>query len=116
MSGNSNSGLLLVWTSGDREVALKMVFMYAANARRRGWWDKITLLVWGPSQELLTYDRDLQDQLHTLLELEVRTIACKTCADTYSITEALEALGVEVFHTGQFLTEWTRSGGHTITV
>ena len=44
--------LVILWTSGDREVALKMVFMYAGNAPRHGWWDDITLIVWGPSTSL----------------------------------------------------------------
>jgi len=116
MDGTPDNALLMMWTSGDREVALKMVFMYATNARKHGWWEEVTLLVWGPSQKLLAEDRELQDQLRTLLELDVRAVACKTCADAYDLTEALEALGVEVFRTGQFLTEWIRSTGYVIAV
>ncbi len=37
--------LAVIWTSGDREVALKMVFMYVSNAPRFNWWNDITL-VW----------------------------------------------------------------------
>jgi len=29
------SGLVILWTSGDKEVALKMVFMYTRNAIQR---------------------------------------------------------------------------------
>jgi hypothetical protein len=50
-----NEKLVIVWTSGDREVALKMVFMYTLNAKTRAWWDDITLVVWGPSAKLLTF-------------------------------------------------------------
>lgn len=39
--------LVVVWTSGDKEVAMKMVFMYTYNAKKQGWWDDVTLLVWG---------------------------------------------------------------------
>ena len=49
-SDNSNSNhpsmlaeeekLVILWTSGDREVALKMVFMYTYNAKKYGWWDE----------------------------------------------------------------------------
>ncbi|NQU27994.1 MAG: hypothetical protein HQ528_06880, partial [Candidatus Marinimicrobia bacterium] len=34
--------LVILWTSGDRAVALKMVFMYAGNAPRFEWWQHIT--------------------------------------------------------------------------
>jgi hypothetical protein len=107
--------LLVVWTSGDRDVALKMVFMYAKNAKKHAWWGGVTMLVWGPSQKLLTEDQELQDQLAQMLELGVRVIACKACADSYPVTEDLEHLGVEVFYTGQFLTDWIRSEASVIT-
>ena len=30
--------LVVVWSSGDPEVAHKMVFMYTYNAKKNGWW------------------------------------------------------------------------------
>lgn len=113
--GTEKDGLLVVWTSGDREVALNMVFMYAANARKHEWWDEVTLLVWGPSQKLLTEDRELQDKLAEMVELGVEVAACKACADRYAAGEVLESLGIEVFYTGQFLTDWISSAGRVIT-
>ena len=38
--------LVVLWTSGDREVALKMVFMYTLNAKLKGWWEEVILIVW----------------------------------------------------------------------
>lgn len=108
--------LLIVWTSGDRDVALKMVFMYAGNARRYGWWEEVNLLAWGPSQKLLAEDEELQEGLAELLELGVRVIACKACADSYPVTEQLETLGIEVFYSGEFLTDWLKSGKHVVTL
>lgn len=110
MSNRLADELLVVWTSGEREVALKMVFMYAGNAKKRGWFRNVTLLSWGPSQKLLTEDRDLQQEVLDMVNQGVRVIACKACADSYPVTEQLEALGVEVFYTGEFLTDWIKSG------
>ncbi len=107
--------LLIVWTSGDRDVALKMVFMYAANAKRHDWWDEVNLLVWGSSQKLLAEDSELQAELTTMIELGVHVGACKACADGYSVTEQLEELGVEVFYSGEYLTDWIKSGRAVIT-
>jgi len=45
--GKSNAGRVVLWTSGDKEVALKMVFMYTLNSRLKGWWDEIKLIIGG---------------------------------------------------------------------
>jgi hypothetical protein len=107
--------LLVVWTSGDRDVALKMVFMYGHNAKIHGWWKQVTLLVWGASAKLLAGDEALQAEIKEMLEAGVRVIACKQCATEYGVVETLEALGIEVFYTGQFLTEWVKSGAPVLT-
>jgi hypothetical protein len=52
--------LVVLWTSGDPEVAKKMVFMYTYNAKKHGWWEDITLVVWGPSAKLLAEDKEWQ--------------------------------------------------------
>ena len=61
MAGSKKLNVL--WTSGDREVALKMVLMYSFNAKKRGWWDEVSLIVWGPSAKLLTEDPELQERI-----------------------------------------------------
>jgi hypothetical protein len=58
---NKQDKLAVLWTSADREVALKMVFMYTYNSKLRGWWDDLTLIIWGPSSKLLSADKELQD-------------------------------------------------------
>ena len=55
--------LLIVWTSADPDVAHKMVFMYAYNAQKNGWWKQVTLLVWGPSAKLSSEDAEIQEAL-----------------------------------------------------
>ena len=107
--------VLIVWTSGDRDVALRMVLMYAVNAKKHGWWDDVTLLVWGPSQKLLVEDEALQSEIAAGIGLGMRVIACKACADGYPVTDRLESLGVEVFYSGQFLTDWLKSGAPLVT-
>ncbi|NDJ74924.1 MAG: DsrE family protein [Chloroflexi bacterium] len=97
--------LLLVWASGDREVALHMLFMYGHNSKKRGWWGEVRLLVWGPASPLLVRDVELQAQVQAMLADGVDVIACKACAERYDVVEGLEALGVKVFYTGELLTE-----------
>jgi hypothetical protein len=107
--------LLVVWTSGDREVALKMVFMYTFNAKKRGWWEETRLLIWGPSAKLLSGDKELQDGIKQMKEAGVELVACKACADLYGFSEKLESLGVEVKYMGVPLTEMLKSDWTAIT-
>lgn len=100
--------LVVLWTSGDRDVALKMVFMYTFNAKKYGWWDDITLLVWGPSQKLLTEDEELQEYVKKMIESGIEVLACKGCADQYAIADKLEEIGVTVRYTGKDLTNFIK--------
>lgn len=106
--------LVVVWTSGDKEVAMNMVFMYTYNAMKQGWWKDVTLLVWGPSQKLLAADKELQDYVGKMKEVGVEVLACKACADICSVSGELEDLGVHVKYTGMDLTNFIKER-HVIT-
>ena len=110
------SKLAVLWTSADREVALKMVFMYTKNAKKNGWFDDVMLIVWGPSSKLLAHDYEIQAYFKNMVELGVEVIACKSCSDSYGVSEALEELGVNVFYTGEAFTEILKSEYKMITV
>lgn len=103
MSDNKDK-LVVLWTSADREVALNMVFMYTINAKLRGWWKEVTLVVWGPSAKLLSEDKDLRDRIGGIKGSGVEILACKACTDDYGITESLEKLGIKVIYMGESLT------------
>ncbi len=111
---NEEDKLVVVWTSGDREVALKMVFMYTYNAKKYGWWKDITLLVWGPSAKLLSEDKELQDYVKDMSKIDINLLACKGCADQYAVSEKLEEIGVTVKYTGVDLTNFIKER-HVIT-
>ena len=107
--------LYVLWTSGDREVALKMVFMYTFNSKSKGWWDEVCLIVWGPSSKLLAEDQELQEYVRRMREAGVEIVACKACADSYGISDDLEKLGVEVKYMGQPLTQILKQNSKVIT-
>ena len=107
--------LVVVWSSGDREVALKMAFMYTLNAKRNDWWPDVTLVVWGPSANLLSGDSELQEQVKAMKEAGVRLEACKACSDLYGVSEKLQSLGVDVKYMGQPLTAYLMEGRRVIT-
>jgi hypothetical protein len=110
MNRSEPNALLILWTSADRELAINMAFMYGLNSRLNGWWDEVTLLVWGPSSPLLTKDAELQQKVADMKAAGVRVIACQRCAENYGIVDQLTELGLEVSYVGEFLTEWIKSG------
>lgn len=107
--------LAVLWTSGDRDVALKMVFMYTLNAKRRAWFDEVQLIVWGPSSKLLSVDEELQAAVAEMEEAGVELVACKACADSYGVSGKLEELGVEVKYMGAPLTEMLKGDWVVVT-
>jgi hypothetical protein len=52
--------IVVLWTSGDREIALKMAFMHTFNSRhfKRGW-KNVTLIAWEPSAKFLAEEKEL---------------------------------------------------------
>lgn len=108
--------LVVLWTSGDREVALKMLFMYTYNAKKNGWWGEITLIVWGPSAKLLTEDSELQEYLQRIMDSGVEVRACKGCADEYGVSEKLEELGITVLYIGKEFTDYMKAGYQILTI
>jgi len=111
----NNEKLAIIWTSGDRDVALKMVFMYAYNARRYKWWDDITLIVWGPSAKLLSEDKELQDYMDKIIDSGIVVKACKGCTDQYGVSEKLEEIGIIVKYIGKELTDHIKEGRKILT-
>lgn len=107
--------LVVLWTSADKEVATKMVFMYTFNAKRLGWWEDVTLVVWGPSTKLLSEDAELQEYLAKMKEAGVVLLACKACTDMYGISGKLKELGIEVRYMGEPLTQYLKEGYKVIT-
>ena len=114
-SGEPNE-LFVLWTSGDREVALSMVFMYTHNSKLRGWWEEVTLIVWGASSKLLAEDEDLQERLRQMIKDGVDVVACIACANMLGVTEKLESLGIEVKSMGHPLTQLLKAGKTVLTV
>jgi hypothetical protein len=107
--------LLVLWSSGDREVATKMVFMYTLNAKLRGWWNDVSLIVWGPSAKLVSQDKELQAKIKEIKDAGVELLACKACSDSYGVSDALEKLGIDVKYMGEPLTQVLKGNDKIIT-
>jgi hypothetical protein len=110
------AGLVVLWTSADREVALNMALMYAKNSRLQGWWDAVRLVVWGPAARLLARDGEIQAEVAACREAGVHVQACRACADRYGVSARLAALDIEVLYMGEPLTRCLKGGWKVLNV
>ena len=110
--------LVILWTSGDKEIAENMVFMFTQNAPKYGWWeaDKITLLIWGPSANLLAKDETLQKRIMEMKAAGIKIEACKACADTYQVSDKLTQIGVDVKYMGGGLANYIKEGRKILSI
>jgi len=113
---NESDHLCILWTSSEVETFDEMVFMYASNAKRKGWWEEVTIVIWGASARLAGNDEGVQLKIKRLIEGGVKVDACKACADDLSVSKTLESFGVEVKYWGQPLTKILKSGAKLITI
>jgi hypothetical protein len=111
-----NHKQLILWTSGDREVALKMVLMYSYYCKKNSWMDTVRLLVWGPSSKLLAEDTVLQGKIKDLKQVGVELYACKACADLYGVSDKLIQLGITVIYAGEMLAELQKNGWYVLSL
>ena len=108
--------LYVLWTNDNPVTAEKMVFMYTINSLIHGWWEKVTLIVWGATTKLVGEDAHIQKKIREALDAGVHVTACKACADQLGVTEALKQLGVEIKYWGMPLTEILKNKEHLLTI
>lgn len=101
--------LLIVWSSGEKEVAKKLVLLYGSVMLDRKYWDEATIMIWGPSAVILAQDEELQAQFKVVQDSGVKFNACVVCTDDYGVSDKLKELGVDLIHTGEMLTEALQS-------
>lgn len=107
--------LLIVWSTGEVEVAKKMVLLYSSVILPRGYWDEAHLMIWGPSAKLLVENTELQEMVAKVKETGVKLSCCVVCSDDYGVTKQLENLGVEAIHTGEIMTDALKNDWKVIT-
>lgn len=113
---SENKHLYVLWTNDNPITAEKMVFMYTINSLIHGWWEKVTLIVWGATTKLVSENADIQGKIKEALEAGVHITACKACADRLGVTDDLEKLGIEVIYWGVPLTDILKNNEKLLTI
>jgi len=108
--------LHILWTTADPLTAHNMVLMYATNAKLRGWWDSVTVIIWGASAKYAAEDADIQTRMAVAVQAGVKFTACVACARNLGVHDKLAGLGVEVIPWGEPLSRLIAEKKPLITV
>ena len=108
--------LYVLWTNDNPVTADKMVFMYTVNSLIHGWWDRVTLIIWGATAKLVGEDKNIQAKIKEAMDAGVHITACKACADQLGVTETLENLKIEVKYWGLPLTQILKNREQLLTI
>ena len=117
MAQNENTAdkLVIVWTSDDPYLAERMVLMYAHAAKTAGWFNEVTLIIWGPSAKLVSENLKIQEKLKAMQKDGVVIEACIACATAYNVVDDLKKLNLDVKGMGKPLTDYLKSGAKVLT-
>jgi hypothetical protein len=106
----------ILWTTDSKITALNMLAIYVLNAKLRGWWKEINVIIWGASAKLVAEDTQVQTEVLEMISAGINVEACKDCSDVCGVTSDLERLGVNVRYMGQSLTDYIKSGEPVLTI
>lgn len=112
---NTPDKLVVLWTSDDPYVAERVAFMYTHAAKTSGWFNEVTLIIWGPSAKLVAENLKIREKLSTMKNDGVVIEVCIVCANMYGIADDLKKLGYDVKAMGKPLTGYLKSGAKVLT-
>jgi len=102
--------LVVLWSSGDPDVAEKACLMYTHAAKKNNWFKEVILIVWGPSEKLLAENSKLKDKIAVMKKDGVIVEACIACSNMYGVTNDLKVCEVDVKGMGVPLTRYLKRG------
>ena len=102
--------LVVMWTSGDPEVAHEACLMYAHAAKKSKWFKEVILIVWGPSQKLAAENKEIKEKISAMQKDGVIVQACIACSNMLGVTGELKACSIDVRGMGVPLTKYLKQG------
>ncbi len=107
--------LVIVWTSDDPYLAERMILMYTHGAKTAGWFNEVTMIIWGPSAKMVSENLEIQKKLKAMQEDGVELLACIACAREYGVVEDLRNLDIEVKGMGKPLSDYLKGDASVMT-
>ena len=99
----------IVVTSSDKRV-IKTALQYARRTVTERFMNDTKVFLFGPSEEVIAYDTELQDFLKRYMDVGKEVLACKWCSDDYGVSDGLTELGVKVEYIGVLVSKAIEQG------
>lgn len=113
---NEKNTLYILWTNADIYTSQLMVMMYAKNSKLQGWWENVTVIIWGATAKLVAENKVIQEEIKIAKQAGVEFSACIACALQLGVVEDLKVQGIEVKGWGEPLTELLKEDEKLITI
>lgn len=84
--------------------------MYATNALKHGWMQDVQVFLFGPAEQLVLDDPDLQEMLFEFHRQNRTAVACKFLSDRGGSSAGLADLGVQVAYVGAQISDLIKDG------
>ncbi len=112
----NNKELNILWTNADPITSEHMVFLYAINAKKRGWFEKVNLIIWGSTAALAVDHKRINQLVKEAMQVGINVIGCIHCAKALGKEEALTDMGIKLSAMGMPLTDILKNKENLLTV
>lgn len=100
----SKKKVLLIVSSGDKNViSTAMVFGIVSFEAKL--YEDIKVFFFGPSEKVITEDKDLQSSLSKLIKDGITPVACVNLSNAFDITPKLTKLGFNAIPVGEAIAD-----------
>lgn len=107
-----SNGVLVIVSSGEEAKEKAYTGMlYAINAKKHKWMDDVSLIFFGPSEDMITKaDPEIAGMLKESIELGITPVACSSYASRKNISDPLKDIGFSVDPVGPIISAYIKKG------
>ena len=84
--------------------------MYGVNALKYGWVEEVKIFFFGPAQDLLLEDTELQNYVKEYHAMEESAVACRFISDRDETSDQICELGIRVEYVGKMISDLINDG------
>ncbi|MBI9104286.1 MAG: DsrE family protein [Spirochaetales bacterium] len=111
-----NKRLHILWTNDNPITSKLMVFMYGIKAKSAGFWENVTIIIWGATAKYVSENIEIQEYIRKAKEAGVHVSGCRSCAEELGVVDDLEKQGIELIRWGAPLTELLKNNEKILTI
>ena len=104
------AGKLVVIISTSDAKKARTGAMYGVNALKFGWMEEVKIFFFGPAQDLLLKDAELQNYMKEYQAMDESPVACKFISDRDKNSQQICELGIKVEYVGKMISDLINEG------